>query len=100
MCLIDGSLFQNSVNTKCPAVMFAVKRTASVAGRIRLLIVSIITMNGIRYPECNTHAPYCHLWLVRLYHISPHYLINDTVFEEKKIIEHKTCVLTFCTAFF
>jgi hypothetical protein len=27
--------------------MFAVKRTASVPGRIRLLIVSIITMNGI-----------------------------------------------------
>ena len=27
--------------------MSAVKRTASVPGRIRLLIVSIITMNGI-----------------------------------------------------
>jgi hypothetical protein len=23
---------------------------------------------------------YCHLWPVRLYHILPHYLINDTVF--------------------
>jgi len=27
--------------------MFAVRRTASVPGRIKLLIVSIITMNGI-----------------------------------------------------
>ena len=28
----------------------------------------------------------------------PHYLINGTVFE-KKIIEHKMCVLIFCTTF-
>ena len=47
MWLIDGPLFPNSVNNKCPAVMFAVKRTASVPGRIRFLIVSIITINGI-----------------------------------------------------
>jgi len=33
--LIDGQLFSGSVNNKCPAIMFVVKRTASVLGRIR-----------------------------------------------------------------
>jgi len=45
--LIDSPLFPNRVNNRCPAIMFAVKRTASVPGRIRFLIVSIITINGI-----------------------------------------------------
>ena len=26
--------------------------------------------------SCSTHAPYCHLWPVLLYSVSPHYLIN------------------------
>jgi len=47
VCLIDCPLFPSSVSSKCPAIIFAVKRTASVPGRIRLLIVSIITINGI-----------------------------------------------------
>lgn len=47
MCLIDGPLFPSKVNSKCPAIIFAVKRTARVPGRIKLLIVSIITINGI-----------------------------------------------------
>ena len=47
MWLIDGPLFPNRVNNKCPAIMFAVKRTASVPGRIRFLIVSIMTINII-----------------------------------------------------
>ena len=47
MCLIDDPLFPSRVNNRCSAIMFAVSRTASVPGRIRLLIVSIITINGI-----------------------------------------------------
>jgi len=30
---------------------------------------------SLRYPACNEHAPYCHLWSVRLYSIFLHYLI-------------------------
>jgi hypothetical protein len=41
---------------------------------------------SLRYPACNAHAPYCHLWLVHLYNIFPHDLINSTVFW-KKVIE-------------
>lgn len=47
MCLIDGPLFPSKVNSRCPAIMFAVSRTAKVPGRIRFLIVSMMTMNGI-----------------------------------------------------
>lgn len=47
VCLIDGPLFPRSVNNKWPAIILAVKRTANVPGRIRFLIVSMITMNGI-----------------------------------------------------
>jgi len=30
---------------------------------------------SLSYPACKAHAPYCHPWPVRLYHIFPHYLI-------------------------
>ena len=41
------------------------------------------------YAVCNKHAPYCHLWTVRLYGVFPHYLINGTIFERKKILNIK-----------
>ena len=37
------------------------------------------------YPECNAHAPYCHLWLAPFYGIFPHYLTNSTIFPKKKL---------------
>lgn len=46
-CLIEGPLFPRRVNSRCPAIMFAVSRTAKVPGRIMFLIVSMITINGI-----------------------------------------------------
>ena len=49
---------------------------------------------SLRYPACNAHAPYCHLWPVPLYNIFPHYLINSTIFEKKKLLNTK-CVFWF-----
>jgi hypothetical protein len=51
---------------------------------INMYVCSII------YPACNAHAPYCHLWPVRQYHIFPHYLKNGTNIE-KKVTKHKMC---------
>lgn len=45
---IDGPVFPKRVNNKCPAIIFAVNRTAKVPGRIIFLIVSIHTINGIK----------------------------------------------------
>jgi hypothetical protein len=48
--------------------MFAVKRTASVPGRIRLLIVSIITINGINMVGVPWSTKCSNMWLVFLIH--------------------------------
>lgn len=66
VCLISGPLFPNRVSNRCPAIMFAVSRTASVPGRIRFLMVSITTMNGINMVgvPCGTRCS--NIWLVFL----------------------------------
>ena len=38
---------------------------------------------SLRYPGCNAHARYCHVWPAQLYNIFPHYLTNGTIFEKK-----------------
>jgi hypothetical protein len=63
VCLNDGPLFPSKVNSRCAAIMFAVKRNASVPGRIRFLIVSIITMNGI-----NIVGVPCGTWCSNIWH--------------------------------
>jgi len=37
---------------------------------------------NLRYPACNVHALYCHLWPARLYSILPHYLTNGLIVEK------------------
>ena len=44
---------------------------------------------SLRYPACNAHASYCHLWSVWLCHFFPHYVINWTIFGKKKFNGHK-----------
>ena len=48
------------------------------------------------YPVWNAHAPYCHLWPLRLYCICPHCLINGTI--KKKLLNIKY-VFIFSTTF-
>lgn len=45
--LNEFPVFPNKVKRRCPAIMFAVNRTAKVPGRIIFLIVSIMTIKGI-----------------------------------------------------
>lgn len=68
VCLIDGPLFPSSVSSRCPAIMFAVSRTASVPGRIRFLIVSMITMNGISMVGVPWGTRCSNMWFVFLIH--------------------------------
>ena len=63
----------------------------------------IITRLGVcicslRYSACNAHAPRCLMWPAPHCSILPHYLIKGTILE-KKIIDHKMCVLIFSTTF-
>jgi len=50
-----------------------------------------------RYPDCNVHAPYCHLWPARLYYIFPHHLITARC--SKIVIGRTVCVFIFSTPF-
>jgi hypothetical protein len=67
-----GPVFPRRVIRRCPAIIFAASRTASVPGRITLLIVSIQTMKGIRTAgvPCGTKwANICCVWLIHPYTI-------------------------------
>ena len=54
----------------------------------------LVCVCSLRYPTCNAHAPYCHLWPAPLYNIFPHYLINCTIFGKEKLLNTK-CVFWF-----
>jgi len=58
-----------------------------------------VCVGSLRYPACNAHAPYCHVWPAPLYSIFPRYHINGTIFKKKKIIAHRICVLIFYKTF-
>jgi hypothetical protein len=47
---------------------------------------------GLRYPTRNAHAQYYLLWHAPLCNIFPYYLINDTIFEKKKLLRDIKCV--------
>lgn len=67
-----GPVFPNNVISKCPAIIFAVNRTAKVPGRITLLIVSMQTMKGIKtagVPWGTKWANICWVWLIHPYNI-------------------------------
>jgi len=59
--------------------------------------ITCVCISSLRYPACNVHAPYCHLWPAPLNRTFPHYFINGTIFE--KVIEHKMCDSSFYTTF-
>jgi hypothetical protein len=68
VCLIDGPLLPSKVSSRCPAIMFAVSRTAKVPGRIKLLIVSIMTINGINIVGVPCGTKCSNMWFVFFIH--------------------------------
>lgn len=58
-------------NSRCPAIMLAASRTARVMGRMRSLIVSMITINGIK----GAGVPWGVRWVIRSFE----YLIVEKV---------------------
>jgi len=62
-----------------------------------MIITKPVCVRSLRYPACNSHAPYCHLWPAPLYNISLHYLTKGNKLRKKKVTEHKMCVLIFST---
>jgi hypothetical protein len=64
VCLIDGPLLPSKVNSKCSAIIFAIKRTVSFPGRIRLIIVSMKAINGINVVGVPWGIKCPNMWLV------------------------------------
>ena len=62
-------------------------------------MLHILSVCILSYPTCNAHGPYCLLWPAELYNIFQHCFINRTIFGDKKVTEHKMCVLIFSTTF-
>lgn len=63
-------VFPIKVSNRCPAIIFAVNRTAKVPGRITFLIVSIHTIKGIStlgVPWGTKWANMCWVWLIQPY---------------------------------
>ena len=51
---------------------------------------------SLRYPTCKAHASYRHLWLVWVYHIFTHYLINGKIFGKKHYWTPNVCFDFLC----
>jgi hypothetical protein len=58
-----------------------------------------VCVRSLKYPACKVHASYCHLWPAQIYYIFfPHYLINGTIFEKKRLLNIK-CIFWFSLNF-
>jgi hypothetical protein len=53
---------------------------------------------SLRYPACNAHAPYCHLWPAPLYNMFSTLSHKRHGFR-RNVTEYKMCVLIFSTTF-
>jgi len=63
---------------------------------ILCVCVCVFVALGIQHAMRMRHIANCNLPRSKI--IFPHYLTNGTIFE-KKVTEHKMCVLIFCTTF-
>ena len=61
----------------------------------KVILILLDCLCSFRYPACNAHAPYCHLWSARLYIFFPNYLITGMIFEKKKRLLSIKCVFRF-----
>ena len=79
-------------------VTFTRLRLTTITVAMQLRYIFWVCVYRLRYPACNAHAPYCHLWPARLYNIFPQCLINGKIFGKiKKVTKNKMCVLIFST---
>ena len=57
---------------------------AAIFAEEKQLILHILSdVSSLRYPACKAHAPYGHVWPVRLFNTFTRYLINGKIFQQK-----------------
>jgi hypothetical protein len=92
MWLIDSNIQQDRQCTY-NVTMRRVRATIVAVEKQWVLHNLSVCICTFRYPACNVHAPYCHLWPALLHNVFPHYLIKDMIFG-KKLLNTK-CVIWF-----
>jgi len=95
--LQDRILCRQDRQTMYNATLRGVRATIVAEEKQWVLHNLSVCICSLRYPACNAHAPYCHLWPAPLYNIFPHCLINGTILVKTLVIEHKMYVLIFST---
>ena len=68
----------NQLDRQCTCTVTLRGVRATIVGLEKQYYIFWLCACSLRYPACNAHAPYCHLWPVRAYYIFTHYLINGT----------------------
>jgi len=104
MRLVTRPMHQRGVNEKdqCTYKRNTVTRWRNqyCHGKVKELhILSVCLQPYLVSTQSACAVLYCQLWPVWLYNILPRCLINCAIFEQKKVIEHKMCVLIFSTTF-
>jgi len=74
--------------------------TRDVTSKRNTLYILWVCVRSLRYPACKAHAPFCHLWPVRVYRIVSYYFINGMIFGEKKLFDIKWGFPIFSTKTF
>jgi hypothetical protein len=74
-------------------IIEARSRNHCCSGKSNKYYILWVCVCSLSYPACNGRAPYCHMWPAPFYKISPHYLINGTIFE--KTLLNTKCVFWF-----
>jgi len=72
--------FLNKVRSRCPAIRFAVSRTHKVMGRIRFLIISIMTIKDTKAVGVPCGTKCVSMWLV--FFVQPNITMDTQVANE------------------
>ena len=90
----DTQCLCNAILRCVPASIVVVEKAISITYSVCVCVCVCICVGSPSYPASNAHAPYCHLWPIRLYYIFSHYLKRHDFFGEKKL-SNITYVLIF-----
>ena len=65
--------------------------------RVCLCVGLFMHACSFTYLACKAHAPYSHMWPLKLHQTFRNYLTKETIFKNR--FQHKMCVLIFSTTF-
>jgi hypothetical protein len=82
---VRNTQFTYNVNTEARSRSYSDRRKAAlhIYVCVSVCVYARASACSVTYPVYKAHTPFCHLWLLWLYNIFQHYLINGTIFEKQ-----------------